>query len=654
MLTRLPVWLAALACAALIACDDDPGPAEGLPHDAAVADGGAADATADGGAADALAPDAAPAPRCAVTQRWALDSDEIELWPDPRLLVEDPSTASGYRLDPDAERVPWMATPPRIVGDTLNDLGALSGFARTGAVLFRFTAPVIGVPSGAEATLAEDAAVAFLDLSTEPPTRVPFQVETGEDGAAVILVPNEPLKPATRYAVAFGPQVTAADGGCVDAAPVLRAALDDDAEVPGLAREWLDAVEAAVAFKGWSNGSLVAGTAFITQDERGPILAAAESLVDRDYAWEAPPTCEVSRGTLRCEGAFAAFDFRDDRAITTAEPQPDRWRLPVSLWLPTEGEGPFPTVVFGHGINGQRQGASSIANVLVPRGFAVVSIDAVRHGEHPTATGEGVTALAFLGLDLSGPNIDGFVLRGHFNQTVLDRLQLIELIRQAPDLDGDGAPELDPTRLGYWGNSLGSLYGAGILALSADLGAGVLSVGGGRLMAFVTETALLGPFRPALNNLAGGADRLQRYLVVLQTLVDAADPALWAAHVRRDRMRGDAPHVLLPVCLEDDTVPPLTGRTLARALGVPHVAPVMRPVDGLPVVEAPVSASVGDRTGGYFQLDRSGDPPVAATHGNTPTGLQGALQAGTFFSSWLDGDAVIIDPYAELDTPPLP
>ena len=630
---------------ALFACDDGEPTTELEGADATLTVDAGPDATP-------IEPDAAPEPViCETQQRWSDTGDSLDVWPDPRMLAEDPSSATGYRLDPDPARFPWIDGTPNLARATMDDLGQLSGFGRTGGVLFRFTAPIQGVPSGAEASLAEGTAATILDLSTDPPTPVAFQLETGEDGAAIVLVPNVPLKAGTLYAALLGPGITDADGGCVGLAPELHDALHGTLPA-GMPPELADALKQGITDAGWSADTLAAATVFVTADDLAPIVDAAASLAERSYDWLEPLSCAPNGTMRRCDGAFEAYDFRDDTSILTAEPQPERWRLQVSVWMPA-GEGPFPTIIYGHGLGGDRNQARHVAAVLVPQGYAVAATDALHHGAHPTVEAGVEGAIAFLGLDARAFTVDGMMLRGNFNQTALDRLQLLQALRQAPDLDADGTPEIDPTQLGYWGISLGGLLGPATMALSPDLGAGVFSVAGGGLMAFATETENIAQLRGVLNNLAGGEAALQRYLVVMQSIVDAGDPALWATHILRDRLRGEPANVLLPVCLEDGTVPPSTGRTLARALGVPHIAPELHPVDGVAVVAAPVSDNVNGVTGGYFQFDRVGDPPRRSSHNNTADSAQGGLQAATFFNGWLEGEAVIIDPYEALGTPPL-
>jgi hypothetical protein len=298
--------------------------------------------------------------------------------------------------------------------------------------------------------------------------------------------------------------------------------------------------------------------------------------------------------------------------------------------------------------------------VFGPLGYAVVAVDALEHGRHPTAdAGDGgLNAMRFLGIDLENVRIDLLALGGNFNQSMLDRLQLVALLQDAPDVDGDGAPDFDPDHLGYYGISLGGMMGSSILAGTSALRVGVLAVAGGRLITFVTDTGTIKPLLPVLGDLVGSETMLERLLVAAQSLVDPADPASFAPHVLADRLvAGDTPHVLFPVAIGDEVVPPAAGRALARAMNIPQVPPVLVPVGVIPVTDtAPVSGQLSGVTAGYFQLDRvtrsAGVEP--ASHGNTPYSPEVLLQATHFLDTWLGtGTPEILDPYAELGTPAL-
>ena len=79
---------------------------------------------------------------------------------------------------------------------------------------------------------------------------------------------------------------------------------------------------------------------------------------------------------------------------------------------------------------------------------AVIAADALEHGiAIARPRNNGPRCLANLGINLGLAQIDIGVLRRNFTQTALDRMQLVELVRDAPDIDGDGINDLDITRV---------------------------------------------------------------------------------------------------------------------------------------------------------------------------------------------------------------
>ena len=67
---------------------------------------------------------------------------------------------------------------------------------------------------------------------------------------------------------------------------------------------------------------------------------------------------------------------------------------------------------------------------------------------------------------------------GH-RQTVVDLMQLVRVIEVGMDVDGDTAPDLDPSRIYYFGQSLGGIYGTIFLAVEPNVHVGVPNVPGG-------------------------------------------------------------------------------------------------------------------------------------------------------------------------------
>lgn len=584
-------------------------------------------------------------------------SRELEVFPDDALTRDDPDSPTGLRLDLDPETVPWVAGIPPLFGQSVVEMTGLSGFGNNGAIVLRFTAPIEPLPDGAEASTTSDAVMLF-DLESDPPARVPFTVTYAEAGATAIIQPMRAMRAGARHGLLITTAHPAADGDCVAPSPTLQAMLRGEAEDPRL-RRMKPGYDALLSAAGVEASAVSAATVFTTHREQDVFVAINDDIQARDYAWDGPAECEVTERWRRCEGSFTAWDYRDDLAIQTPTPKAE-WTLRVSMWLPLDAEEPVATLFVGHGLGSGRGQAGQLADLWTEDGYAVVAMDAMRHGDHPTAEGgDGTdTALGFLGLNLAGLKANGRQLTGNFNQTVLDRLQGLRLIRQNPDVDGDGVVDLDVDRIGYYGVSLGGLLGPGLATLDPELDMAVWQVPGGHLSTFITANEDVEGFLPVLSNLVGGEDRFYRLLPLLQAAIDKADPATWAPNVLQDRLGGGGPLSLLVACsTNDNVVPAPTGVYLARSLGVSHVGAVVFSDELLPQVPAPIKSNVagGLATAGYTQFDRVTNGRLESSeHSNMPLALEPQYQARAFIEPWAaGGDPRIIDPYAELQTPPL-
>ena len=566
-------------------------------------------------------------------------------------------TPTGLRLDLNEDNAPWLSDVPELIGYSLADVSVSSGFGTNGPILVRFTEPVGELPIPDDSS--QSTAIQLIQLTADGAVARPYSATAHNDGLDLFIQPLRPLEANTRHALIVTREFVDGNGSCYRPSETMIGLLTGDVAQPGL-EPLVPRVREVLDHTGLDLADVSAMTVFTTHGDLEPMLTAAATIRDTEYTFSEEPVCAEWRGNLRCETAFEPFDFRVDRIVEDGTPG-DPWHVPVTVWLPNDGEGPFPTIVVGHGINNDRGMGNAVASHFVPLGYAVVAADALEHGDHPTNIPEDSTldAMTFLGIDMTNIRIDALAMRGNFNQTALDRLQLIEVIRGRPDVDGDDEADLAVDELFYYGISLGGMMGSSLLALSEDFDAGLLAVAGGGLLTFITDNSQVAPLKPVIMDLAGGEANFQRLLTVIQPLIDAADPATYAAIATGDRVNdGFAPDVLLQVALEDEQVPPETGRTLARALWASHVRPVAGSVDLLEVEDAPLAGNRddGDTTVAYFQLDRvtEGDSVAPARHNNTPFSAEGALQAVEFFESSLrDGLARVIDPYSELATPPL-
>ncbi len=171
-----------------------------------------------------------------------------------------------------------------------------------------------------------------------------------------------------------------------------------------------------------------------------------------------------------------------------------------NLFLPSgtpPAEG-WPVAIFGHGNTASKQtSVFFVAADMAERGIATIAINAVGHGNGPLGTvtvnqtvGSPVTFSAGgRGVDLNGNTIidlnEGIaaappiISRDGLRQTVVDLMQLVREIEGGMDVDGDTVSDLDPTRIYYFGQSMGGIYGTLFLAVEPNVLAGVSNVAGG-------------------------------------------------------------------------------------------------------------------------------------------------------------------------------
>jgi hypothetical protein len=585
-------------------------------------------------------------------QLWdPADDTEAFQFPDDALTVDDPTSPTGIRVGLDINQTPWLVAMPDFVRPIANGIHRRTGFGRIGGVYLRFTDSIGALP--------DPASLRLVDLSVEPPEDVPYEASLFDGGRQLIVQPLRPLQAAARHAVVLTTDHVSASGGCIAPSPVLQDVLSGEAVGEGLGRV-AERYAGLPDQLGIEPTDISSATVFTTHGDAAALRGITDGLRDREMVWASPPECTDWVHGRWCTGQFTAQDHRGVEDVVTAEAAGE-WDLDVDIYLPAGMDGPVPVVFFGHGINSTRGEATGAARRLLPAlGVAVVAVDAMEHGTHPAADPDAMDALALLGITLVPFQIDGLVLAQNFVQTSLDRLQLVSLLQQQPDVDGDGEADLDMDALGYLGISLGGLMGPGVLALGDDFSAAVLPVSGAHLGTFALENEYVAGAQELLIDLIGDEAAWQRALLVGQANLDPADPAVYAAHVLSDRL-GEVqagPDVLVQVSVFDGIVPVPTGHYLARALGVPHVPPIYAPVDALPQYAgtAPLAGNQDGGTAGFFQLDRvSVDGVVAASdHWSTPWSDEGTLMTSHFFSTWIEsGRAEIVDPYAELGTPPL-
>ncbi len=268
---------------------------------------------------------------------------------------------------------------------------------------------------------------------------------------------------------------------------------------------------------------------------------------------------------------------REGDGFKTFEPQ----KVEFNLMVPA-GEGPFPVVVAQHGIASSQGAMCQAARLLVAEGIAVLRFDFPRHGSRGKPTSSTGWGMDFLGID------DPIRVRENFRQAALDIASAIALLDELalePALDGwpadvpDGTSELDTGHIGYIGHSLGSIIGLLYLPFSARVEAFLSNVGG-LGMFYLVEIYIQQAFGEQY--LAQGYQNASEHGIWTGDGIAYADKMLTGFF----REPGKPARLLNQMVMNDDTVANASNEILARAVGLPHVGPVLKTIPGLEVKDA--------------------------------------------------------------------
>jgi hypothetical protein len=292
-----------------------------------------------------------------------------------------------------------------------------------------------------------------------------------------------------------------------------------------------------------------------------------------------------------------------------------------NLFLPTGNPPPggWPVALFGHAFTDNKNGTTfggpfAVAATLAANGIATAAINIVGHGGGAlgtlTASPAGGAPVTFpaggRGIDQDGNGsidvTEGLraappqVIIGNrdgLRQTAVDLMAFVRTIEGGVDVDGDGEVDLDPSRIYYFGQSLGGIYGTLLLAVEPDVRSGVLNVAGGPIV----DLLRLGGFRatlgqtlathvPSLINVAGitfnenlplrdqppvlnevaGAIEIQDYIDATEWVQQSGNAVAYAPHLRHDPFSGMEPKpVIFQFAKGDQIVPNPTTTAILRA-----------------------------------------------------------------------------------------
>jgi dienelactone hydrolase len=604
----------------------------------------------------------------------------LQAFPDDFFTVDDPATKTGLRVAtvPDQDVVlPASAAP---FSNVFADLSVLDGFGTTAGMNLIFTGPLDPQslpPNGAGSGMPTDSIVLVnLDSATTELLPIDWELTPETDGnpqTTLTIWSQLPLAPQTRYGLAVTTRVKDMSGGCIAPPPTMQELLGATATDPKLTRlagRYADLMQ-RLTDAGTITGpaDLSAATVFTTQHTVEDSIGIATHIRTKTHPYTSAGPCVDPADPMApyrvCEGEFPADDYRvNNRGVDENDLTPKAsYTLKVTTYLPKMGAPPYPTMIYGHGLGGDRHQAERLAQLAAPDGYATIAIDAVKHGEHPDAPGgTGILAIAdFFALSLGATNpLDPVELRDHFRQSTYDKLQLVEMLRPGVDIDGDSMPDVDTNNLIYLGVSLGGIMASEFVALTPEVQVAIPIVPGARVVNIIKDSASFSPIIGLLAGMSTPGDQA-RFFPIIQTVVDRGDPGSYTAHIARNRLPGfdsAAPEVLMQMVIADDTVPNLENAFFARGLGLPHVGDELLSLGTIQKATLPLTGNIdATHTGGVFEYDLvyTGTGPMteAATHSNVADNPVAILQTLHFIDThFTAGVAEIIDPYKELAIKP--
>ncbi len=382
---------------------------------------------------------------------------------------------------------------------------------------------------------------------------------------------------------------------------------------------------------------------------------------------------------------------RDPKGAIVPSPTRPTQKIWVSIAIPDTPMPPegYPVVIVQHGLGASREYLVQNANIFTSQGWILVGVDSITFGARsshaefqvdqvsdysgapgatysgPDGISDSVNGARSGVMDLFGNLTNLGAFRDQLRQAAIDTTQLVRVLRSNPDLSalktGAEAPRIDPKKIAYVGESLGSVEGEMASAIEPDVKTWVFSVGGG---GFIMEAATHGPGIGSLLTAGAGLffhflrdhlDEFHPLVNLVQTVLEPADPLLYGPHLllapRAIAGRPAAPrNVLLVESLYDELVANEAGEAFARSAGLVLCEPNVGSNAGTIEPKTPASGF------GRVPLKSVGPDGSGAIHDVPFAGITGAVvqfgpcDHGSDFVSSLGSHGYAI-PFARYDTP---
>jgi len=560
-------------------------------------------------------------------------------WPSTFYLAQDAASRTGYRVAYPAKAMPQNRDGVPIDPTRYN---YLDGFPVGSQIVVYFKA---GVEASDLPGIDDDLADSITDKSriwiVEDPTgeRVPLFAELDanvkpNEIPALLIRPQSPLKFNTRYVVVLRRGIRDRGGVALEPPEPFARLRDDrgtinpalESERPRMAQV-LDFLETQSVSRGdlllaWdfhtASREAITGNVLGMVDEalsRLPIAGPGFTVVkatDFDSA-EDPEILREVQGEMEVPSYFASDGVDSWLKLDNAGKPVLRGTQTFPFWvhIPRCAETatqPLPVLIFGPGLFADPwQEFSKDYNKKMANRLCMVEFTARWRG---LSSLDAAAVAAQVIPDFSNlPRITDPLQQAHVNMQVLTELAHGDFTKDA-SMQVGGKAATDGQQIYYLGISNGGIQGVAFAALSQRIERFVLHVAGGWWSMMMSRSSNFGLLGVLLEQVYRDPVERQLLLSLTQHLWEYTDPISFSGNLLGTPLSGrKTKRVVIQESLNDDQVPNIATRAVARGVGLPQLTPVVESIYGLTQKAGPLDS-------GLAQWDTK--PPTKPSGQNIP------------------------------------
>ena len=239
--------------------------------------------------------------------------------------------------------------------------------------------------------------------------------------------------------------------------------------------------------------------------------------------------------------------------------------------VPEEATGPVPTIVYGHGLLGDRTEVDFFSAIANQSGIAACATDWLGMSSEDVANLAGILA------DMSrfAEQADRMLL-GHVAFQFLGRLVNNGFVSDPAFQNDDGQGILERDAALFVGNSQGGILGGAATAITTEWERAVLGVPGANYSLLLPRSSNWPRFQSLFETSYTGVDDRLMAIHLAQMLWDRGENAGYAQHLTGDPLPGrEAKEILLVGAFGDHQVANVSTDVFARTIGARIHAPAL-------------------------------------------------------------------------------